>query len=461
MFRKSSFQAQVMSLPLVAGIAFVALAIVSIVIGIQSGSSLQRIEKEFTPAVEISREMKESLDRIQRIFKDAAQAMDQDIFADAQKKAVDFYKQAENAQKNPVLNPKEIEGIKKSFEQYFKVASSVTERMIAQDESENLGQEIKKMSQSYNDIRNKLEQLTANTSQQRQAFLIQLARQSSSRSSYINIPIIVAALIIIVLMARSIATGTVKSLAEVASHLAAASAEILSLAEHTESNTANEASSVDETRHTMKGMLEAANEVGRGAKSVVDTAERSAEASKMIGQRINKLNMQAMKISDISETVRSIADKSDILALNASLEGTKAGEVGRGFALVGAEMRRLTETVMDAVREIKQLSNQIQDLSQAAVLASEEGQKIAVETTETARRITLVATQQRTATEQVTEAMDDIQEFTQQAVSGAKQAKDTANDLVRTANNLKQLMEGTRFIIKQTVDSARQEAGVS
>ena len=76
------------------------------------------------------------------------------------------------------------------------------------------------------------------------------------------------------------------------------------------------------------------------------------------------------------------------------------------------------------------------------LLASEDGHKLATETTETARRITLITTQQRTATEQVTEAMDDIQEFTQQAVSGAKQAKDTANDLVRTASSLNGLMMG-------------------
>ena len=159
-------------------------------------------------------------------------------------------------------------------------------------------------------------------------------------------------MLIIVVLARIIAAGTVRSLSEAANHLAAASSELLALAEQTESNTANEASSVDRTRHTMEGMLVASNEVGQGADSVLESADRSATASKLIADRINMLNSQAMRISRISETVKTIADKSDILALNAAIEGAKAGEVGRGFTLVGTEMRTLAETVMKAAREI-------------------------------------------------------------------------------------------------------------
>ena len=68
------------------------------------------------------------------------------------------------------------------------------------------------------------------------------------------------------------------------------------------------------------------------------------------------------------------ADKSDLLALNASLEGTKAGEAGRGFALVAAEMRRLAESVMAAAREIKQLASDIRTAAADTVCAGEDGE---------------------------------------------------------------------------------------
>jgi methyl-accepting chemotaxis protein len=168
----------------------------------------------------------------------------------------------------------------------------------------------------------------------------------------------------------------------------------------------------------------------------------SASASRTVAGRISELNAQALKITDVSDVIRGIADKSDILALNASLEGSRAGDAGRGFALVGSEMRRLAETVMGAVTQIKRLANEIREVSQAAVLATEEGQKLAAETTLTSRQITLITSQQRTATEQVTQSVNEIQQFTRQAVNGAKQSRAAAADLLRTTGHLDVLLSG-------------------
>lgn len=229
-----------------------------------------------------------------------------------------------------------------------------------------------------------------------------------------------------------------------AQELKASANEILAVGKQTENNAADEASAVDETLRTMQSLLEAANDIAEGAQSVLESAEQSDKASTVIGERVAKLNSKAHEITDISETIRSIADKSDILALNASLEGTKAGEVGRGIALVGAEMRRLAETVMGAVRQIKQLSRDIQELSQSAVLASEEGQKLAARTKETSRRIALASAQQRSGTAQVSRSMDEVQQYTQQALSGSKQAVATAGYLARTAEELTALITNRR-----------------
>ena len=260
----------------------------------------------------------------------------------------------------------------------------------------------------------------------------------------LTVALALAAAVLVSLVARRIVLR-VHDLGEHVSgsvqELRAAATEILAIAGQTETNSESQAASVDETRRTMQALIDAAVEIADGAANVVSAAERSSEASVVIAERIAKLNHQAAAITDLSESVRDIADKSDILALNASLEGAKAGDAGRGFVLLGAEMRRLAETTTDAVRRIKQLSTEIRDLSQSAVLASEEGQKLAGETTETAKRITLVTNQQRTATEQVKQAMNEVQQFSQQAVSGAKQARSTAGDLVSTAATLSNMLE--------------------
>ena len=195
------------------------------------------------------------------------------------------------------------------------------------------------------------------------------------------------------------------------------------------------------TQRTMHALVESSNQIAEGAESVLGAAERTADASVTIAERISRLSEQATKIRDVSEAIQSIADKSDILALNASLEGTKAGEAGRGFALVGAEMRRLAETVMGAAKQIRQLASQMSDLSNSGVIAVEEGQRLSRETMETSKRITMITSQQRSGTEQVTQSMHEIQQFTKHAVAGAGQTKATAEYLVKIAEELTLLFQ--------------------
>jgi len=268
------------------------------------------------------------------------------------------------------------------------------------------------------------------------------ARSTSMTSTRSTVAVAVVCLIVLTVLSVWILKNVVRTLGEAAGFVSAAAAEIMAVAKQTEANAADEAAFVDETRRAMDGLLESAGAIAGGAKQVLERAEQSAGASRTIAGRIAELNAQALKITDISDVIRGIADKSDILALNAALEGSKAGEAGRGFALVGAEMRRLAETVMGAVKQIKGLANEIRELSQAAVLATEEGQKIASDTTQTSRQITLITSQQRTATEQVTQSVNEIQQFTRQAIGGAQQARAAAYDLVRTTSQLNQLITG-------------------
>ncbi|MBI4820377.1 MAG: hypothetical protein HY791_29190 [Deltaproteobacteria bacterium] len=225
-------------------------------------------------------------------------------------------------------------------------------------------------------------------------------------------------------------------IAQTAQELHASAAEIHAVAKRTEEHAADEAAAVDETRRTMRALLESANDIAESARAVAEIAQETSGATSVTAERIATLNAQAIRIGDVSEAIQSIADKSELLALNAALEGARAGEDGRGFVLVAAEMRRLTESVMNAAHEIKQLSAEIRELSQSAVLATEQSEKLSTKNSETARRITLITSQQRSATEQVTQSMDEIQEYTQQALSGAKQAKSTAADLARTSEGL-------------------------
>jgi methyl-accepting chemotaxis protein len=442
MLQRLRFESQVRLLPIVAAASFVLLVVANLVLGQLRNRQLYLIEQGYVPALEISRDLEGTLANVQRGMQNAVASSDAEALNKTDELKTTFLKRLSDARSNPAEKVESLNELGKLFEAYYQRARQVSEEMTTGEQvGELMVQRLESMSEKYKEVQQRLNAGTATAKEEMEAALSQAVRMGSI-STMVNVAVAIICLILLVGLTIWVSRGTVRALSEAASHLAAASSELLALAKQTETNAANEASSVEETRQSMQGMLEAANEIAQSASSVVGIAEHSTEASKTIAERIAKLNAQAMKITDISETVRGIADKSDILALNASLEGTRAGEVGRGFALVGTEMRKLAETVTDAVREIKQLATQIRELSQSAVLASEEGQKLTSETTENARRITLVASQQRSATEQVSQAMNEVQEFTQQAVSGAVQAKATADDLVQTAESLNRLLQG-------------------
>jgi methyl-accepting chemotaxis protein len=119
--------------------------------------------------------------------------------------------------------------------------------------------------------------------------------------------------------------------------------------------------------------------------------------------------------------IMQVADRTDLLALNAALEGTRAGEAGRGFTLVAAEMRRLAENVMESVSGIRKLMKDVRSTSQKAVQASHDGTELSEQTTRSAREIAMVTQQQRKATEQVRTSMDEMTELLNHTMLNIKQ----------------------------------------
>ncbi|MFN7135840.1 MAG: methyl-accepting chemotaxis protein, partial [Myxococcales bacterium] len=160
-----------------------------------------------------------------------------------------------------------------------------------------------------------------------------------------------------------------------------------------------------------------------------------------------------------------IADRSDLLALNAALEGSRAGEAGKGFSIVAAEMRRLAENVMESTKEIKTLIQEIREATHAAAgaadasrKATEEGERLGSvaaqavegilagvqETSDAARVINLATQQQRTATEQVVTSMAEIEDVTRQTTQASRQATGAASELTQLAGRLAELIKRFR-----------------
>lgn len=199
------------------------------------------------------------------------------------------------------------------------------------------------------------------------------------------------------------------------------SSKLLSAAREQEASMAQGSAEVEETRRTMDLLVNSAQQIADRCSAVLANAESTLSGTRHITECINELNVHAEKVAELLAMIMQVADRTDLLALNAALEGTRAGEAGRGFTLVAAEMRRLAENVMESVSGIRKLMKDVRSTSQKAVRASHDGTQLSEETTRSAREIALVTQQQRKATEQVRTSMDEMTELLNHTMLNIKQ----------------------------------------
>jgi methyl-accepting chemotaxis protein len=278
----------------------------------------------------------------------------------------------------------------------------------------------------------------------------------------------------------------VHEIREATLQLSSSATEVLAAATQNESSTSAQASAIHETTATMEELKGASHQIAENAQMVASIAEQTLSGARQgegaiklfmvsmekvrhnaieVDDAIAKLSKRVERIGTVVDVIDEIADRSDLLALNAALEGAKAGEAGRGFSIVAAEMRRLAENVMESTKEIKNLITEIREATHAAKEASDgnkreaaEGEKVGgtaitsvsgivsgiQETSDAARVIHLATQQQRTATEQVVQSMSEIEEVTRQAQAGSKQATGAAAELTKLAERLAELVKRFR-----------------
>jgi methyl-accepting chemotaxis protein len=233
----------------------------------------------------------------------------------------------------------------------------------------------------------------------------------------------------------------VRQIRQTSVDLAAAATEILAASQEQEAAATSQSSAMTEISHTMESLSRSAAHVSESVSGVLANAEQTLVTTDSMVQRIDSLSTHTGRISELLDTIRDIADKSDLLALNGSLEASRAGEGGQGFALVAAEMRRLAVRVTASTEDVKKLVVDIREASTATIMATEESRRLARETTEAARQITLVSQQQRTGTEQVSQSVREVAGVVTQAAAATSETRTSAQGLKRQADELSKLVK--------------------
>jgi len=192
--------------------------------------------------------------------------------------------------------------------------------------------------------------------------------------------------------------------------------------------------------HTAEATRLADQEVQAGKVVVNQSIETIGQLAKRVEEAvavIAKLAMDSEHIGSVVEVIRGIAEQTNLLALNAAIEAARAGEQGRGFAVVADEVRTLASRTQSSTDEIQEMIQKLQDAAGQAVGVMEQGQHAARSSVEQASHA-------GESLESITRAVDIITAMTTQIATAAEEQSAVAEEINRNVVNISTVAAGTK-----------------
>ncbi len=254
-------------------------------------------------------------------------------------------------------------------------------------------------------------------------------------------------------------TNIIKHIRNAGLQISSAAAQIRAAAEEQATGVAEQSSGVSQVTTTIEELDTTATRIAKNAETVAKIAADTLAGMQEINLKVNdtarkilSLGEKSQSIGNITKLIDDIADQTNLLALNAAIEAARAGEVGRGFAVVAQEVRKLAERSSESTEEIRQLINEIQGETNLTIMSIEgstnwvkKGLELIEETAKSAKEISIATQQQKFASDQVVQAMREIDSVTKQFVSSTRQSAGAAAQLNTLSEELKSAIGGFKL----------------